>query len=172
MKTPFIITIFTVILTFWLKSATAQYNREAYDTKHNDTILVGQIDAMAFMLDRYSNWYEMEYQPYSPDEAKVDSINLIKPKYEIVIILATWCSDSRTQVPRFFNIYDKLSQQAELKMWALNENKRIPEYDISLYKIERVPTFIFYRNGLEIGRITEQPTTSLESDWLKIISQK
>jgi len=35
------------------------------------------------------------------------------------------------------------------------------------FKIERIPTFIFLRNGKEIGRIIETPVKSLEEDWVQ-----
>ena len=36
--------------------------------------------------------------------------------------------------------------------------------------IEKVPTFIFYKNGIEIGRIIESPEKSIEKDFLKILN--
>ncbi len=43
--------------------------------------------------------------------------------------------------------------------------------DITNLKIERVPTIIFYRNGVELGRITETPVQSLEKDMEVIVLQ-
>ena len=37
--------------------------------------------------------------------------------------------------------------------------------------IEFVPTFIFYKDGKEIGRIVETPAESLEKDLLKIVQK-
>jgi len=42
--------------------------------------------------------------------------------------------------------------------------------DVASYKIELVPTFIFYDGDTELGRIIETPQTSIEGDLLKIIS--
>jgi hypothetical protein len=36
--------------------------------------------------------------------------------------------------------------------------------NVDAMQIKNVPTFIFYREGMEIGRIIEKPTNSLESD--------
>jgi len=36
-------------------------------------------------------------------------------------------------------------------------------------KVERVPTFIFYRAGTEIGRIVENPTRGILEDFLAIV---
>ena len=43
------------------------------------------------------------------------------------------------------------------------------KYFVEDLKIERVPTFIFYRDGKEIGRIVENPSNSLVEDFLDII---
>jgi len=41
--------------------------------------------------------------------------------------------------------------------------------DIDVYGVENVPTFIFFRNGEELGRIIEAPDKSLEEDMAGII---
>ncbi len=38
--------------------------------------------------------------------------------------------------------------------------------------IERVPTFIFYKNNIEAGRIIENPVTSLEQDMVNILTKE
>jgi hypothetical protein len=43
------------------------------------------------------------------------------------------------------------------------------KYFVEELKVERVPTFIFYRDGKEIGRIIENPKTSLIEDFLEIV---
>jgi hypothetical protein len=44
----------------------------------------------------------------------------------------------------------------------------VGEYD--KLDIQRVPTFIIYKNNIEAGRIIENPTTSLEQDMVNILS--
>jgi hypothetical protein len=46
----------------------------------------------------------------------------------------------------------------------------VGEYD--KLDIQRVPTFIFYKNNIEAGRIIENPETSLEQDMVKILTGK
>jgi hypothetical protein len=45
----------------------------------------------------------------------------------------------------------------------------VGEYD--LLGIERVPTFIIYKNNIEAGRIIENPVTSLEQDMVNILTK-
>jgi hypothetical protein len=44
----------------------------------------------------------------------------------------------------------------------------VGEYD--KLNIQLVPTFIFYKNNNEVGRIIENPRTSLEQDIVNILS--
>jgi len=54
---------------------------------------------------------------------------------------------------------------------TVNINKKIPGHSIDSLDIECVPTFIFYHDGNEEGRIIESPEKSLEKDISAIISQ-
>jgi len=51
----------------------------------------------------------------------------------------------------------------------LLETKKLVFFDIDNLDIKRVPTFIIYENGEEIGRIIETPKKSLEKDLEKIV---
>ena len=51
--------------------------------------------------------------------------------------------------------------------------KKKPNKDVKYYvedmKVERVPTFVFFRDGKEIGRTIENPKKSLLDDFLEIL---
>jgi thiol-disulfide isomerase/thioredoxin len=88
---------------------------------------------------------------------------------QIIVVLATWCGDSKEQVPRFLKVLDQADFEPErCTMIGVDSQKQARDLDVSVYDIERVPTFIFYRNEIEIGRIVETPLHSLESDILNI----
>ena len=57
-------------------------------------------------------------------------------------------------------------------MITVNRGKRTPDNLQKGFNIKRVPTFIFYKKGKEIGRYVEFPRTSLEKDILTIVSGK
>ncbi len=88
----------------------------------------------------------------------------------ITVVLATWCRDSREQFPRFLHITDSLKfNDQHITMIGVNRKKTSENPDISDLNIERVPTFIFYRNKNEIGRIIETLYKTLEWDFLHIL---
>ena len=77
--------------------------------------------------------------------------------------MGTWCHDSKREVPRFYKILNTLDyDQTNLQIIGLKKDKKGFFNDYSYYKITNTPTFIFFKGGNEIGRITEKPTGSLE----------
>ena len=90
----------------------------------------------------------------------------------IKIVLGTWCPDSRREVPRFMRIIDELDiPHDRLEFIGVDDVKISPIENFDSLDIIRVPTFIFFRNNLEIGRIIENPVTSLEQDMIDILSR-
>lgn len=93
---------------------------------------------------------------------------------EVEIYLGTWCGDSRREVPRFVKMLDELQlNRKQLKFIALydftdGKYKQGPKGEEKGKNIHRIPTFIFSRNGKEIGRIVESPINDLETDLAQI----
>jgi hypothetical protein len=59
--------------------------------------------------------------------------------------------------------------EEKITLIGVNRNKKAPLKDYQNLQIEKVPTFIIYKNQKEIGRIVESPLKSLEKDLLNII---
>lgn len=55
-------------------------------------------------------------------------------------------------------------------MWALDRKKHHENNYHEKYNIKRVPTYIFEENGQEIGRIIENPDSTIEADILRILN--
>jgi hypothetical protein len=86
-------------------------------------------------------------------------------------VFGSWCSDSREQLPRFFRVLDAAGYPSErLMLLAVDRSKTAHGIDASRLRIERVPTFIFYHNGRELGRIVETPLETLEADIAAILN--
>ena len=77
--------------------------------------------------------------------------------------MGTWCHDSKREVPRFYKILNTLNyDQTNLQIVGLNKDKKGYFNDYSYLNIKNTPTFIFFKNDEEIGRIIERPKGSLE----------
>lgn len=123
------------------------------------------------ILETGQEWKD-NYMNYRVNDSLLETLKAkIGDNLKIDVYLGTWCSDSLNNVPKFI----KIIEAAAVDNLSVNyyNVKRKPSSDVKYYvedlKVERVPTFIFYRDGKEIGRIVENPKKSLIEDFLEII---
>jgi len=91
---------------------------------------------------------------------------------EVTVFFGAWCSDSKRQVPRFLRIADNARMDPDqIHFYALDRTKKSSDGLTERFAIERVPTFIFMKEGKEVGRITEEPKNTLEADMLAILTE-
>ncbi len=150
------------------------FNRKMTNNKSGEEILVGMCTRSAFMKDSYREWFIPEYKSYNVNSKKVviDSLKPLINKVQIKIVLGTWCSDSQEQVPHFLSILDYLKYpQNSYQIICTNTQKEAVSFSIDDLDIAYVPTFIFYIDDVEIGRIIESPILSLEKDMLAILQK-
>ncbi len=122
----------------------------------------------AVLSGEFGDIFEKEYTAYRPDESILNRINL--EDVQVTVILGLWCEDSQREVPRFLKIAEsKPMSRVSVEYHVVNRDKFCPDPAIQELKVPFVPTFIFYRNGKEIGRMVESPEKTLEEDMLKIL---
>ena len=144
-----------------------ELNRTVIDSSLNKEILYGYCDRSGLEKGEFGKLFEEYYQIYQPDQGVINQLKQKKEGIDILIVLGTWCSDSQEQVPKFFKILDKIRfDKKNLQLICVNSDKEAPEGETADYNIQKVPTFIIFRKGREIGRIVETPYTSLEKDLL------
>lgn len=166
-----IITLFLTILSVHGVVLSQNSSNLQDDTKTKYKILVGLCERPDLYDPSLGFYYDWEYKDYSPDSACLKELARLPKDYNIVIVLGTWCGDSREQLPRFLKLSDLLQiDSGKLKLIGVDRQKQAVTMDISHLNILRVPTFIFFRNDKEIGRIIETPQISLEKDMLNILT--
>jgi thiol-disulfide isomerase/thioredoxin len=85
--------------------------------------------------------------------------------------MGTWCPDSRREVPRFMRVLTVIGFPADkAELIGVDNSKIAPVENYASLDIKRVPTFIVYKNNIEVGRIIENPATSLEQDMVNILT--
>lgn len=116
--------------------------------------------------------YKLEYAGYTPDATAIILLEPLIKDTKIVIVMGTWCSDSRLYVPHFYKIMDIAGVPPEnITLICVDAEKKADEGLIEDLNIEQVPTFIFTINNKETGRIIESPETTLERDMVNILGK-
>jgi len=150
-----------------------EFNKIVPDPDKNSNILIGRCNREGLQMDPFKPFFEENYNKYTSDENIMKQLKKKMNDVRILIVLGTWCGDSKEQVPAFYKILDGVKfSDSHIEIIAVDRKKVGGDVDVSGLNIERVPTFVFYRNDREIGRIVEKPNSTLEKSMLLILSQE
>jgi len=132
-------------------------------------MLYGSVDEEQLYFD-YPDW-RAEEKKCRLFEPALTELKSIPGKFRVELFIGTWCGDSKREAPRFFKIIReaRLADKIAIEMWAVDHNKKLDNNLAAKRNIDRVPTFIFYKEGQEIGRIVEYPEELLEQDILSML---
>lgn len=166
---------FLTAMMFFVQTATAQeLNQTKTDTRGRE-MLLGKIDKIGLTQSNYASWFNKEHEGYKADTELIRSIKSELAKHKITMFMATWCGDSKREVPRFYKILEAADYPMDrLTVVAVDyekdQYKKSPGGEEKGLNIIKVPTFIFYKDGKAVNRIVESPVESLEKDMKSIIT--
>jgi thiol-disulfide isomerase/thioredoxin len=145
----------------------------AVNFSEQSTWLLGYFDLNRLTSEPYASWFVKGYDDY---HLNTDAINKLldinKDGLTIKIVMGTWCPDSRREVPRFMRVLDIWQFPVSgVTFIGVDNAKLSPVGEYNNLDIQRVPTFIIYKNNNEAGRIIENPRTSLEQDIVNILTR-
>ena len=168
-------TLITAILLLFTMSASSQeINKVTHDEAGHVTGLINLCNREGFKLvPEMKERYDIEYPGYQADENTLTALKSLLKGKKISIVMGTWCGDSKFQVPHFYKILDQAGvSEKEITLICVDHSKQAENGLIDNLNIQRVPTFIVYENGKELGRIIEFPQDTLEKDLLGILVKK
>lgn len=172
----FIISLSLISVVSWVnaQSGVPTKNVVVVDPSDSSRYLYGPCDKAALLEGEFAAWTKPGYTAYQPDGS--DCLELLgRTRWagvKVEVFFATWCGDSKYQVPRFLRMAE-LAQMPDscLQLIALDGNKCGPCGEEQNRQIHRVPTFIVSRGGVELGRIVEWTDRSLAEDLWRILSR-
>ena len=155
MKTLFLFLTLSLIVSL-SPTPTKEINKQV--TVNGLTNLYGEINRNGLTSGNYKGWFSANYNRYKPN---METLRLIKKSdlegITVKLLMGTWCGDSKRNVPVFYKIMDSMElSEDKLKVWALDRRKQGPDNEQIQYGVRRVPTIIFYRDDVEIGRFIER----------------
>ncbi|XWN36547.1 MAG: thioredoxin family protein [Balneola sp.] len=114
--------------------------------------------------------FDLYTERYKPDLEIISKLNAVEDSILVDVFMGMWCHDSKREIPAFFKIMETINNPLiNANYTALEYKRRGPKEIIKTNNIKRTPTFIIYKNGIEVGRIIEEVKVSVESDLYEII---
>ncbi len=161
-----------VLMLLIVQNYAQEFNQVVYSERTNSNILLGYCNRDGFAHEEFQGWFDAAYEAYNTNKEIIEKLTSLNTDNIIIkVVLGTWCSDSRREVPAFYKVMDETGfSEKKITIICVNRLKKSPGIDISELKINFVPTFIIYRSGKEIGRIIESPVNSMEEDLYNLLS--
>ena len=113
--------------------------------------------------------WEAERSSYVPDPKAVKRLSSAVGRYRVVVVLGSWCSDSRREVPRLEKIVETVGGGVfTIDLEGVDRTKRVlvtsPAAGLLTGRTaDRVPTLVLLdADGQELGRVVETASEPLE----------
>jgi thiol-disulfide isomerase/thioredoxin len=132
-------------------------------------MLLGEVQYQD-ILHYFPAWQKVDQQDQvNPTEVK--RLKQVQEPLAITCYMGTWCGDSREEVPPFIKAVETAqNKNIKVNLIGVDRKKMDPENTAIQYDVQRVPTFIIFKNGQEIGRMVEFPMKeNFVEDFLDIV---
>ncbi len=120
--------------------------------------------------------WETERTNYVPDPEVVDRLRTAIGRYRIVVVLGSWCEDSKREVPRLEKVVDSVGGGVfTVELEGVDRSKRVSPTNpvaglLPGRTADRVPTLVVLdANGQELGRVVETAPEPLEHLLVELI---
>ncbi len=154
-----------------IKKEVVQVVREITAKKDTNGYLIGVANKESFSDDSFKTWFNSRYKEYTTDKETIAKLTDALKGHTIKGFMGTWCGDSKRETPRFYKVLEQTDFDLNnFELITVNRSKKTPDNLQEGLNIIRVPTFIFYKGGKEVGRYVEFPRETLEKDILKIVT--
>jgi thiol-disulfide isomerase/thioredoxin len=141
-----------------------------FDEKKQQEMLLGNISREDLKGVPYG-WFDSNYTSAKLDTSLLSEIQqYLTDEIRIEIVMGTWCSDSRAQIPHLYKILDVVKFPKEhIALYCVDRSKHFPFGAPHDGEIEKVPTVFFYNGEQRLGVFIETPQETIEKDLLNIL---
>lgn len=123
-------------------------------------------------LDRRQPAYARRAAAYDPNPAMVRALAEVSRDVEILAFFGTWCQICKHTLPALLGTLDAAENpHLRLRLIGTDENMLEPAELIERHALDYTPTFVVLEDGLELGRIEEEPILSVEADLIEIVER-
>lgn len=144
----------------WAQSSTTAANGKK--------VLKGKLEMKTLMNDAESAWFYSGVNKYQPNENMLNYVKDNRGKFNVVAVVGTWDDDSRRLLPALYKVII-LAGSPDEQITTFGADEKMQTGAPTDYKVKKLPTFIIYREGKELGRITSETEDAVESALAKIL---
>ena len=114
--------------------------------------------------------FDIYVNRYQPDSTALAYLTKFEHSIDIKILFGTWCHDSKREIPAFIKTMELAeNENFNIEYIAVSRKKSDLEGRADTYDLQYTPTFIIFSADIEIGRIVEESTESIEQDLVQIL---
>ncbi len=162
----------SIIFIFLILHQAYGQTQDAEVIKDQEKIIVGKTKVSKLKKGDFAKWYIPNYETYNLQSDVLDELSQLMEDVTVTVFMGTWCEDSQSLLPLFYRILHEIKyKERKIRLIGMDRDKKTPKKLEKDLAIQYVPTFIFYRNGNEIGRIEEYVMESFEQDMLNILKK-
>ncbi len=160
-------------ITFFLLPGCSSQQFQVEVEPSGTRVIKGIFERTDLEHDSTFTWYKTNYSSYAVDPTTLQDITILSNDIRYILVVGTWCGDSKREVPHLFKIFDaaKISDH-QLLMIGVDRSKKSDDGFTEKYNIQRVPTLVILKGDQELGRIVENPRESLEKDLVRILQKQ
>lgn len=137
--------------------------------QNSDTILVGKKNINSIKNTSNLEWLNIGIKNYKSDKPILEKLKKVNwSEYSAVAVCGSWCEDTQHLLPQFINVSEQIGLQ-NVDYYFVDRDKKSPENAKENFSIDRIPTFIIYKNGKELGRIIETVPEPIEQVLLQFV---
>jgi hypothetical protein len=110
---------------------------------------------------------------YHANKEAIKELRDVKDKITVITVLGTWSANSQKEAGAFLKIIDEAKNpKVSVTIFAVDEKMQAKDNIAMRFKVDTLPTMIFLKNGKELGRIVQEPKTTMEGEMLAIMKPK
>ena len=142
-------------------------------TEEGKLVFKGECTFDDLLKEPTFDWMQKGVEEYKPDSTALLYLKKNLAWYDIVVLMGTWCGDSKDLLPKFYKTLQMVNYSMEqLTMYGLDRKKEALNFEEQLYKVTKIPVFILYKNHKEVGRITESVQQTIEKDLVQLVKKE
>lgn len=131
-------------------------------------VLKGKIEMNTLMNDSAFAWFYSGVNKYQPNENMLNYVKDNRGKFNIVAVVGTWDDASRRALPALYKVMILAGSPNE-QILTYGADEKLQTNAPQDYKVKKLPAFIVFREGKEIGRINSDEEDTIESAMAKIL---